>query len=368
MNDRPPDDGSGHINLSEALTDPEALESLLAALVESSDDAIIAKDDQAIVHTWNKGAENLYGYTRDEAVGRHISFLIPDDRKGEEHRILDQILAGQKVDHYETARVKKNGDLVDISLTVSPIVGGGGRIIGASVIARDIGEKKRAEKVAREQDRHDFVARVAHELRTPLVTMTGLTEMIQARDSEMDIEKRSEIFDAVLRQGHRAHRLVDDLLELSRVGVPGFRVTLTPTDVRAVVHDTIRDFVPPEGVSVSEDCEVETPVLADAHRLEQILGNLLTNAYKYGGASIMIRCTSNGPRVEVAVEDNGTGVPSHVADTLFEPFVRGGGSEKGFGLGLSIARRLARALEGELTYENLEPHGSRFVVALRPAG
>jgi PAS domain S-box-containing protein len=124
---------------------PEEIAQRLAAIVESSDDAIASKDLNGIVVTWNKGAERIFGYAAEEIIGKPISILFPSDRQNEEHLILDRIRRGERIDHYDTVRVRKDGSLVDISLTVSPIRDGQGRVIGASKIARDVTERKRQE-------------------------------------------------------------------------------------------------------------------------------------------------------------------------------------------------------------------------------
>src|SRR5215510_11611973 len=117
----------------------------LAAIVESSDDAIISKDLNGIIASWNKGAERIFGYVAEEVIGKPILILIPQDRQNEETFILERIRRGERVDHYDTVRIRKDGNLVDISLTVSPVMDASGKIVGASKIARDITERKRAQ-------------------------------------------------------------------------------------------------------------------------------------------------------------------------------------------------------------------------------
>src|SRR5438045_6588406 len=143
---------------------------LLAAIIDSSDDAIISKTLDGIITSWNRGAERLFGYTAAEAIGRSVLLIIPDDRKSEEEMILTRLRRGERTDHFETVRVTKDGRLLDISLTISPICDEAGQLIGASKVARDITDEKRTQRELREADqrKNEFLALLAHELRNPL--------------------------------------------------------------------------------------------------------------------------------------------------------------------------------------------------------
>ena len=158
----------------------------LAAIVESSHDAIVSKTLHGIVRSWNAGAERLFGYTAQEAIGRPITFLIPPDRQDEEHEILARIARGERVEHFETVRVTKDGRLMDISLTVSRSATRRAQIIGASKIARDITDRKRAEEALREADRQkdQFIALLAHELRNPLAPLRTALQVMQLADGD----------------------------------------------------------------------------------------------------------------------------------------------------------------------------------------
>src|SRR5215207_1706797 len=143
--DRPPD-GSLDKNQITDLQSPELAPYWLAALIESADDAIISKTLEGIITSWNKGAERIFGYTADEVIGKPVTILIPEGHLDEEPAILSRLRAGDRIEHYETVRVRKDGRLIDISLTVSPIQGPNGRIIGASKIARDITDQRQARQ------------------------------------------------------------------------------------------------------------------------------------------------------------------------------------------------------------------------------
>jgi PAS domain S-box-containing protein len=147
----------------------EEAQAFLATIVESSQDVIVSKTLEGVIRTWNAGAEQLFGYTAQEAVGRPITLVVPPERHDEEYEILARIRSGERVEHFETVRVTKQGRRIDISLTVSPDRDGAGRIVGASKVARDITDRKRAEEALREADRRkdEFIALLAHELRNP---------------------------------------------------------------------------------------------------------------------------------------------------------------------------------------------------------
>ena len=167
----------------------EAVQARLAAIVETSDDAIIGKDLDGIITSWNAGAERIFGYSADEIVGRSIGLLIPPDRRNEESEILAKLRRGEQVDHFESVRLTKDGRSIDVSLTISPIRDGTGRIVGASKIARDITERKRLEHELRrrldelaEADRRkdEFLAMLAHELRNPLAAINSAVQLTAA--------------------------------------------------------------------------------------------------------------------------------------------------------------------------------------------
>ena len=345
----------------------------LAAIVASSDDAILSKDHNAIITSWNQAAERLYGYSAAEAIGRPVGIIVPTDRKGEEITILNVIWSGGHVSHYQSKRVAKDGSILDVSISASPIHNKRGEVTGVSVIARDISERIRLEELERDLDKRDFVQSVAHELRNPLSALTGLATALTSNWERMTDAQRRECLAGIERSGSRAQLLINDLLELSHVQSPNFRVQMDAVSLKSSVEDAIGSASPPSEISVEAEVDPEAMVQADPHRLEQVLVNLLTNAYKYGGTKVRVLGGRRLGQVELAIEDDGPGVPAELEASLFEPFTRAlGGKPGGSGLGLSIARGLVRAFGGDLSHERLEPHGARFLMKLEsppsPAG
>ena len=217
--------------------------SLLASIVESSDDAIISKSLGGIIQTWNAAAERVFGYTAEEAVGRHITLIIPPDRIAEEDEIIASLRAGQRVEHFETERVRKDGQRIYVSLTVSPVRTNDGRIIGASKIARDVTDRRRLEDSVRrlavdlaEVDRrkNEFLATLSHELRNPLAPMRNMLEVLKR--SGGDAQAFGPAIDTLERQLGQLVRLVDDLLDLNRITYNRLELRKANVELASVIH------------------------------------------------------------------------------------------------------------------------------------
>jgi PAS domain S-box-containing protein len=230
----------------------------LASIVESSEDAIISKDLNGIIVSWNRGAELIFGYQADEVLGKPITMLIPPDRYDEEPGILRRIRQGQRVDHYETVRRRKDGVLIDVSLTVSPLKDPKGRIIGASKIARDITERKRRERDLQEakdaaeaanRSKGKFLAVLSHELRTPL-TPVLMTVAVREKDPNLPPALRADM--AMIRRNVELEtKLIDDLLDLSRITSGKLNLRPEPVDLNAMVRqawDMCRSQIQEKGI------------------------------------------------------------------------------------------------------------------------
>jgi PAS domain S-box-containing protein len=319
----------------------------LAAIVESSDDAIIGKTLDGIITSWNDGAARIFGYTAEEMIGESIARLVPPDRRDDLSTILDVVSRGERVDHFETERVRKDGRRIQVSVTVSPIRDTGGRIIGASKVARDVTERRRAE-----QAKDEFLAMLGHELRNPLAAVQSA--IIAAR---LDDSRRDRALDIAGRQTGQLRRLVDDLLDITRVtrgkiALRTERLFLATVVERAV--EVTRTQIEERRHTVAVSLPPEIKVDADPGRLEQVLVNLLVNAAKYTppGGRIEVIAEALGEEIVLTVRDDGIGISAETLPHVFDLFAQADKSldraQGGLGIGLALVRRLVELHGGRV--------------------
>jgi PAS domain S-box-containing protein len=364
-----------------------ATQSRLGAIVDGSDDAIVSKTLEGIITSWNPAAERMFGFAAAEALGQPIALIIPAERLPEEEVVLARIRRGEKVDHFETVRRRKDGSQVEVSLTISPVRGPTGTIIGASKIARDIGatkrhERERAQLLARERAarteaeaanraKDDFLATLSHELRTPLSAMLGWVEIMRFRGDPATIAQGLE---RIERNARVQVRLIEDLLDLSRIAAGKMRLETRPIDLGPVVLaavETVRTAAEAKGVSLASHIGADAVVMGDPGRLQQVVWNLLSNAVKF---------TARGGLVEVTVErstslalirvtDTGQGIKPEALPYVFERLRQADSSltrfHGGLGLGLAIVRYLVELQGGTVSAESPgEGRGATFSVML----
>ena len=465
-----------------ALTSRSQSQASLAAIVESSDDAIFSKDLDGRIVTWNRAAETLYGFSQSEAIGQPVAILMPEDRLQELPTLMETIKNGRRL-LLETTRVRKDGTHIDVSLTVSPIRDTQGTVVGASVIARDATERHQTEEQLRaflevapdaiiviehtgvinavnsqaeatfgytaaemigrpletlmperyrerhvadrlafvgspklrpmgsgldfcglrsdgtefpadiqlstiptktgvlpvaairditerrrlEHLRDDFIGNAAHELRTPLTTLAGLGETLAKSYDVMDRDDIEAAFAAMARQGERARVLIANLLDLSNIEGGRADFTIANVEIAALVERVLESTPPPDGKAVTTSIPCELSVRFDPGRLEQVVTNLLVNAYRYGGTALVIDARAEDDRVILSVMDNGPGVAPDFVPELFEPFTRGKQANvvRGSGIGLALCRRIVRSMSGDIWYEDRSPQGASFRISLR---
>ena len=353
----------------------------LTAIVEGSDDAIVSKDLSSTIKSWNRGAERIFGYTAQEMIGRSIRTIIPDDRWSEEEEVLRKIRRGDNVSHFETRRRRKDGSEVHVSLTISPIYSKAGVVVGASKIARDISDRKRAElesqrnlALAATANRRvtmtTLTGSIAHELGQPL---NGILHNAQA--GEMLIasqratpEKLREILADIRAADLRATQIIERHRTMLRSG----QLDKKAIDIHAVVRDSVAlvaDSIRSKQIQV----DVELPpgpcfVVGDSVLLQQVVVNLMMNAMDAVAETpaerrcITVQNRITSGNVELSVRDAGTGLPTSVDGNLFEPFVTT--KTNGMGIGLTIAHTIVEAHGGRIAARNNPEGGATFTVSL----
>jgi PAS domain S-box-containing protein len=347
----------------------------LAAIVESSDDAIISQALDGTIVSWNQGAERLYGYSAEEIVGKPLSLLVPSDHPDELPAILERIKRDERIEHLETVRVRKDGSRVDVSLTISPVKNAQGKVIAASKIARDITARKQHEAALREEDRrkNEFLALLAHELRNPLAPLrNGLQIMRLAANKRDAVEQSLPVLE---RQLEHLVRLVDDLLDVSRISRGKIVLRKERIGLAGVVGTALEASEP---LIKQHDDELlvtlpTEPVYVDADktRLAQAITNLLNNAVKYSdrGSRIWLTVEHQGTEAVIRVKDTGMGIPGPMLPKVFDMFTQVDRtlekSQGGLGVGLTIVKRLVEMHDGAVEATSEGPGmGSEFVIRL----
>jgi PAS domain S-box-containing protein len=346
-------------------TDPAAL---LAAIVDSSDDAIISKDLNGIITSWNRGAERLFGYTAEEIVGKSVTLLMPPERVHEELEILAKLQNGERVDHFETVRQRKDGTLLEISLTISPVRDLNGTVIGASKIARDITERRRNEARIRRanQDLEQFAFSASHDLQEPLRTLKIYSELLGARYADK-LDGQALEFLGYLRSGaSRMEMLVRDLLAYTHA-INSNAVADEITDASGALEDVCASIAGPiaeTGATITSDAL--PAVRMHQMHLRQLFQNLLGNAIKYRHADrapvIHVTASQQGPSWLFSVSDNGIGIAPEFKEKIFGLFKRLHTNEEypGTGIGLAICQRIIDRYHGRIWVDSEVGHGSAF--------
>ncbi|MBN1238839.1 MAG: PAS domain S-box protein [Gammaproteobacteria bacterium] len=327
----------------------------LSAIVRSARDAIISKSMEGTIVSWNAGAEKLYGYTEKEALGRHISLVVPEDRRSEIDYILSEIASGNDVPPFETVRLARDGSRRDVLLSVAPVRNESGAVTAASVIAIDITDRKQAEERAEiaVAQRDKFLALLSHELRNPLMALASANELLIRSESADDVSRRAQ--QIISRQVTQMSRLLEDTLDASRMRHDRIELHRKLLDIRSIV-ETAMDVVKPRAMRESIKLNVELPaepirIKADASRLQQMIVNLAQNAINHsaGGQTIELRLFAQRNEAVIRIRDEGVGISAEALPRLFEPFFQASRrSREGMGLGLSLALSIARAHGGDI--------------------
>jgi PAS domain S-box-containing protein len=349
----------------------------LGVIVDSSDDAIISNDLDGVIQTWNRAAERIFGFPADEAVGQSITIVIPDDQLHEEEEALARVRQGQRIDHFETVRRRKDGALIPISLTVSPIHDHAGRIVGASKTARDLSalrayattleqtvrERTAALEMANSQ-LESFAYSVSHDLRAPLRGMHGLADaLLEDYGDALDDQARDYAHRIVL-EARQLDRLIQDLLAYSRL--TRISVAIESVDVGEVVEAALHNLdedIRANRATIQVDSSLPR-LKANRAVLIQVLTNLISNAVKFGGKepTVHVRAQNVDGSARIWVEDHGIGIAPKHHERIFRAFERLHGIEEypGTGIGLAIVHKAIERLGGRLGVESREGQGSSF--------
>jgi len=361
----------------------------LAAIVDSSEDAILSVTLDGVILSWNSAAEKLYGYTAEEIMGKPVSMLVPADRSREFEEILTRIRRGDALEQFEALRARKDGSLVPVSLTISPVRDASGLVVGASSIARDTTERDRQRNLeaSREQAleasrlKSEFLATMSHEIRTPMNGVIGLTGLLL--NTELSETQRHHA-EGVRASGEALLGVINDILDFSKIEAGELDLETVDFDLTSAVEDMaslVAESARAKGLELVAYCrpEVPTALRGDVGRLRQILLNFATNAVKFTAAGeVVLRARLDaepvagpgpGPvMVRFEVSDTGVGVDPALAEGLFEPFSQADASTTrrygGTGLGLAISRRLAEAMGGSVGVDSADGRGSTFWLRL----
>lgn len=378
---------------------------ILAAIVSSSDDAIISKDLEGKVQTWNQSAERIFGYTAAEMIGKPIALLVPPEIPSEEPFILAKIKRGERVDHYETIRQAKDGRRIDISLSISPIRDANGTIIGASKIARDITEQKSIKRKAERLEelnrmKSAFFSTMSHEIRSPLGGIIGLADILTTEEGMP--EEAKELAGDILEASQTLYKVLNELLDFSKLEAGKIALESQPFSPRELINEVIRVANPERlnrGLDLRSiiDPDVPETLIGDELRVRQVLMNLATNAIKFSeqgavyiavnvieskhqknskhatetkqskddsSTSECIDFDANKITLEFKVIDTGIGMSEDTLERLFQPFVQADASTTrlfgGTGLGLSISKSYVDLMDGEIGVNSEPGKGSTF--------
>ena len=360
----------------------DSAEHFLAAIISSSEDAVVTKDLQGTATSWNASAERIFGYTAEEMIGRPITVIIPPDRLEEEPMILRKLREGQRVEHFETKRVRKDGQLIDISLTISPVKNKAGVIVGASKVARDISPQKLAAKalataaeetLRQSRMKDEFLNTLSHELRTPLQSILGWVQILRGGDlEEGELEQGLEVID---RNGRMQQHIIEDLLDMNRILSGKVRLDVQKVVLGTVLEaalETVRPAAQAKKIRINAVLDpLSKPVSGDATRLQQVFWNLLQNAIKFtpSGGRVEVVLQRVNSHLEVIISDSGMGISPDFLPHVFDRFRQADGSTTrhhgGLGLGLAIVKHLVELHGGTVMAKSRGlDQGSTFAVIL----
>lgn len=338
----------------------------LAAIVESTADAIIAKTLDGIITSWNPSAERMFGYADTEMIGQSILKLLPPDRLDEESLIIGKLKNGERVTHFDTQRLTSDGRIIDVSLTISPIQDAQGNITGVSKIARDISEQKRDEL-----RKNDFIGMVSHELKTPLTSLMALVQVTNAKLKESPDSFLAGAMDKANVQVRRMSSMINGFLNVSRLESGKIAIDKEEFDLDELIREVVAEhkLIITTHVIHINDCD-HAQINADRDKISSVLSNLISNAIKYSpkGRDITIKCDLVGGSAQVSVTDEGMGIKEQDLPKIFDRYYRVETTHtrhiSGFGIGLYLSAEIIRRHNGQIWAESKSGVGSTFYFSL----
>ena len=345
----------------------EAAQRELAAIVTSSEYAIIGKALDETITSWNRSAERLYGYAPAEVIGRSISMLVPEGRADDLDTIMGHIRSGEGIEHFETQRLRKDGSLCDVSLSVSPVRDSLGFVSGAAVIARDIGEEVRQRRALTESNNElqQFAFIASHDLQEPLRMVASYLQLLERKYADILDADGREFIGYAVDGARRMQALIDDLLTLSRVSTKGKE--LQEVDAENALEETLSNLQVGIEESGAEVTHEHLPVLwVDRGQLVQLFQNLLANSIKYRGDDpprIHISVAAGQGVWQFSVSDNGIGIEPRFGERIFEIFQRlhTQAEYPGTGIGLALCKKIVERHEGQIWLEAPAKEGTTVV-------
>ncbi len=338
----------------------------LAAIVESSDDAIISKTLESVITSWNDSAERMFGYRADEIIGATIYKLIPPDRQEEEPKILSRLKSGERVEHFETKRLTKDGRLIDVSLSISPVKDKQGNIIGLAKIVRDITEKKLDEN-----RKNDFIGMASHELKTPLTSLNAIIQVANAKLKKIDDAFLAGAMDKANIQVRRMTGMINGFLNVSRLEAGKLLIEKEIFDLNQLIQEIFDEtclITNTHTVTLVQSGTIM--VNADQDKINSVISNFVSNAVKYSakGKTIEIGSRLQGSEAIVYVKDDGMGIKPHDLEQIFDRYYRVENAETrhiaGFGIGLYLSAEIIQRHEGKIWAESASGEGSTFYFSL----